>query len=290
MSSIFALPPSLPPLSLLPKASSSPLHVLSMTSLIEGLFQPENCRPFLDASSPRKSKSYLSVYDSCAALSSISTGVFVECELRLFPAGQMIEGKVVKVHGRFSVITAADEDEPRLQVEVHRFVVMNAMDPTSEDIPDDLCTSVTLSGRVVSLTGATGNVGDKFFTLEVSEYVRDRTQTFNIRFATSPLPLRNFLTNSCRCRLNRTTSKRWENATGPALGSTVVISGYLDGETVGALRVEVETMQFITPSRGGEGVGLPPTPGRTRFGIPKGFVHRQCNALLLLSLTVLWQD
>jgi hypothetical protein len=55
---------------------------------------------------------------------------------------------------------------------------------------------------------------------------------------------------------------------------TVLISGYLDGENAGAaLLVEVETMQFITPTRGGEGVGPSRTPGKTRFGIPIGSVR-----------------
>lgn len=281
------------PLSLtLPSTQRSNLYlrVFSMTSLIEGWFQPENARPFVDtstdptATSPRKSKPYLSVYDSYAALGSISTGVFVGCDLRLYLAGQAIIGKVVHVHGRFSVIAPAGEGEPRLQVEVHRFVVMNAMDPASEDIPGDLCTSVTLSGRVILLADATGNSADKFFTLEVSEYVRDRAQTFNIRFAASTLSLRQLLTDFCRCRLNRTTSKRWENTTGPAHGSTVLISGYLGGETAGALRVEVETMQFISPSRGGKGIGSPPTPGRSRFGIPIGYGYHQSNVFLLLTV------
>ena len=69
-----------------------------------------------------------------------------------------------------------------------------------------------------------------------------------------------------------TTSKRWEKTTVPTNGTTVMVSGYIGGENLGALQVEVETMQFITPARGNEGAGLPRTPGRTRFGIPMGFV------------------
>lgn len=59
----------------------------------------------------------------------------------------------------------------------------------------------------------------------------------------------------------------------PTHGSTVLVSGYIDGKSAGELRVEVETMQFITPTRGGEGIGSPRTPGRSKFGIPMGFVH-----------------
>ena len=51
-----------------------------------------------------------------------------------------------------------------------------------------------------------------------------------------------------------------------------MVSGYIGGENVGALQVEVETMQFITPACGNEGAGLPRTPSRTRFDIPMGFV------------------
>ena len=248
-----------------------------MSSLIEGWFQLTNGHPFVDDSpdtttSPRKTKSYLSIYDSCATLGPISSGVFAQCELRLFPGTQVLEGKVVHAHGRFSVITMANEDEPhRLQVEVHRFVVTN-IDPASDDTPGELHTSVTLSGRVVSAADATDNGADKFFTLEVSDYIRDRIQTFNIWFAPFLFLFRYFLIGLHRCRLNRTTSRRWEKTTVPTHGTTVLVSGYIDGENVGVLRVEIETMQFITPARGGEGVGFPRTPGKTRFGIPVGFV------------------
>ena len=248
-----------------------------MSCLIEGFFQPANGRPFADNSadtattSPRKSKTYLSVYDSCAGLGPISSGIFMECELRLFPANHTIDGKVIHAHGRFSVITAADKGDPHLEIEVHRFVIMNMMDPSSEDTPDDLRTSVTLSGRVVPVAD-TINSTDKFFTLEVSEYIRDRTQTFNIRFVAPPLTSKCVLMSFHRCRLNRTSSKRWENTTGPAHGSTVLVSGYLMGENPASLQVEVETMHFITALRGGEGVRSPQMSGKTKFGIPKGFV------------------
>ena len=161
-----------------------------MSALIEGWFQLANGCPFVDdlpgtAASTWKGKSYLSVYNSCAALGPISSEVFAKCELRLFPGNQVLEDKVVHVHGRFSVVATADGDDPFcLQVEVHRFAIMN-MDPTSDDTPGDLHTSVTLSGRVVSTADATDNAADRFFTLEVSEYIRDHIQAFNIRSVTS---------------------------------------------------------------------------------------------------------
>ena len=158
-----------------------------MSALIEGWFQLADGRPFVDnspgmATSTRKGKSYLSIYNSCAALSPISSEVFAKCELWLFPGNQILEDKVVHAHRRFSVATMTDEDDPLcLQVEVHRFVIMN-MDPTSDDTPGDLHTSVTLSGRVISTADATNNATDKFFTIKVSEYIRDHVQVFNIQF------------------------------------------------------------------------------------------------------------
>ena len=172
-----------------------------MSSLIEGWFQPTNGRPFTDnppdttTGSPRKSKSYLSVYDSCASLGPISSGIFIDCELRLFPGNQAISSeRVIHVHGWLSVVPATDEDDPRLQVEVHHFVVTNMIDPAGKDTPDDLRTSVTLSGRVAPLSEMIGNTTDKFFMLELSDYIRDHMQTFTIRFASPPSPLCYFLT------------------------------------------------------------------------------------------------
>jgi len=213
------------------------------------LTQLANGRPFVGdlpdttTSSPRKNKSYLSIYDSCAILSSISSEVFVECELQLFPGNHILEEKVVYAHGQFSVITATNEDKPCLQIEIHWFVVMDMIDPLSEDTPEGLRTSVTLSGQVMSTADTSGSAADKFFMLEVSDYIRDHIQTFNIRFVKFPSLLGQFLTGLCRCRLNRTTSKCWENTTVPIQGTTVLVSGYLEGEDAGVLLVEVETMQ-----------------------------------------------
>lgn len=72
----------------------------------------------------------------------------------------------------------------------------------------------------------------------------------------------------CRCRLNRSSSKRWENATLPINGSAVLVSGCLDGKGVEVMRVDVEVMRFV-PNPSSEGVGSPHTPARTKFGIPK---------------------
>jgi len=168
------------------------LRLSQMTSLIEGWFEPVNGRPYVDdslekGSSSRKDKSYLIVYDACAALGSLSSGVFADCEIWLWPGNQMLEEKVIHIHGRFSVVTAPGEDDPCLKVDVHHFVVMHANDSATHPNPDptplEVRTSVTLCGQVTSITNVANDGGaNKFFGLEVSDYVRDCVQMFHIRF------------------------------------------------------------------------------------------------------------
>jgi len=162
------------------------------------------------------------------------------------------------------------------------------MHPASNDVPDDLHTSVTLFSQVTSHTEVVENTTDKLFVMGISEYIRDHIQTFNIRFAATYTLFRPILIRLHRCRLNRTTSKRWDNTSVPTNGSTVLISGYLDGENPHALLVEIETMQFIAPPRSGESAGSPQAPGRMKFGIPKGFAYALYEVYLLL--TTLRQD
>ena len=58
------------------------------------------------------------------------------------------------------------------------------------------------------------------------------------------------------------------------MGSTVMISGYLEGAEAQAFLIEVEAMGFITPYRGGNVAGNIQTPGqKSSFGIPKRFVR-----------------
>ena len=59
---------------------------------------------------------------------------------------------------------------------------MEVMDPAGDATPDDLSTSVTLLGRAASLPDVVGASADKFFMLEVRDYIRDRNQMFSIRF------------------------------------------------------------------------------------------------------------
>ena len=149
-----------------------------MTSLIEGWFLPVDERPYIDDTGK---KSYLTVFDACASLGSIATGVFMVAELRLYLGGQSIQDKVIHAHGRFCVVSPPGE-EPMLLVEVHRFDIMNAPDPVNDKTPDTICTSVTICGRAV-LTEVASEGHDKFFTLELNEYIRGGSKTFNIRFS-----------------------------------------------------------------------------------------------------------
>lgn len=172
------------------------LYRSQMTSLIEGWFEPVNGQPYVDYSldnnaSPRKDKSYLIIYDACAALGSLASKLFVDCELRLWPGNQVLEQKVIHIHGRFSIAAVPGDEDPSLKVEVHHFVIMHANDLANDPANDlntdptplEVRTSVTLFGQVISTTDAASNGGaDKFFTLEISEYIRDRMQTFRIRF------------------------------------------------------------------------------------------------------------
>ena len=45
------------------------------------------------------------------------------------------------------------------------------IDPSGDQNPEDLRTSVTLCGRVVPVMDGVSDVADRFFTLEVSEYI-----------------------------------------------------------------------------------------------------------------------
>jgi len=184
-----------PLLYLLDRLSHFPIFTLrlsQMTSLIEGWFKLENGRPYVDdspekSSSSRKDKSYLIVFDTCATLGSLSSGIFVDCEIRLWPGNHILEEKVVHIHGRFSIATTPDEDDPCLKIDVHHFVVMHSSDSTTHPDPDptplEVRTSVMLCGQVTSITNVANDGGaNKFFALEVSDYVRDRVQTFRIRF------------------------------------------------------------------------------------------------------------
>jgi hypothetical protein len=250
-----------------------------MSSLIEGWFRLINGHPLVNGSvvptsSPTR-KSYLSLFDACACLGPISAGAFVDCEIRLYLGRQDVEGKVVHMNGRFCVSTSVDRGEPFLQLEVHRFDVIDAWgtsDGSDDSSPDTLCTSITLCGRVVPCE-LVDEGPDKFFALEVNEYIRDRSQTFTIRFGVSSFPLAYLLMNLSRCRLNKTSSKRWEKTNVPIQGTMIQLSGFLGGDRPKDLFVEVEAMYFIPGARGMDSAGSSQSPNKSKFGTPTRFVY-----------------
>lgn len=149
-----------------------------MASLIEGYFLLTEPRPFTGGSA---AKAYLTLYDTCAALGSMSGEVFVDSELRIY--SQSLDGMVVHIYGRFSVAAATEQDEPYLLIEVHRFLATD-ISPYDTTASKDRRTSVTVAGRVVPQTGVTGELGGGFFMLDTNEHIRDRNQSFTIKFAT----------------------------------------------------------------------------------------------------------
>lgn len=158
-----------------------------MTSLIQGFFQLINPRQYVEdasesaPSSPRKDKSYLTLYDSYAGLGEVANRVWVPCDLRVYLGGQDLNEQVVQIHGRFCTVPSVEEDDPCLAIDVQRFVVMTNFE-VKGGVQSDLRVSVTLLGRVSPPAEAVGNTADKFFTLEVSEYVRGRNKTYAMRF------------------------------------------------------------------------------------------------------------
>ena len=70
----------------------------------------------------------------------------------------------------------------------------------------------------------------------------------------------------------------------PVQGTTVLVSGYLNGDSPRGIFVEVETMHFIVPTtRSAERAGALQTPGKSKFGIPTGFVRWLHDVFFLLT-------
>ena len=111
-----------------------------MACLIEGHFHLTGARPFAGSSA---TKAYLTVYDSCAALGLMSEEVFINTELRMYSQG--LDGMVVHLYGRFSVVPATEEEDPYLLIEVHRFIATN-INPFDSAASKDRRMSVTVSG------------------------------------------------------------------------------------------------------------------------------------------------
>jgi hypothetical protein len=165
-----------------------------MTSLIEGFFQVVNPHQFGDNAinagtpSPQKAKSYLTLYNSYVGIGPIAQREWLLCQLRLYSPDQGLDGRVVQVHRRFIVVPSSLEDDHCFEIEVHCFVFMNDMDPTSKN-PPNTHFSVTVYSQVDrQLDSPTGTL-DKFFTVEVIEFIRDHLQTYHLWFIVySPTP------------------------------------------------------------------------------------------------------
>lgn len=156
-----------------------------MSALIEGWFHIFNGRPFDEVvqdsnpSSPRKIRPLLTLHDCCTTIGVLCKKVHLESDLRLYSQIRDLHQRLIYARGRFS-LTPTDEGAAFVQIDAYRITILD-LDP--EDSPDDIRTSVTLYGRVVPINDVVENTPDRFFMLEVSDYVRDHTQTFTIRFA-----------------------------------------------------------------------------------------------------------
>ena len=129
--------------------------------------------------SSQRSKSYLTLYDSYAAIGPTPTSVSVDCELRTYSPGLSLDDTLIQAHGRF-IIKRETGEPPHLDIELHHFAVVKGIDPTDPDL-HGLRTSVTQCGRVISTTDTTDLSADRYIMLEVSEYVRDQTQTSTVQ-------------------------------------------------------------------------------------------------------------
>jgi hypothetical protein len=87
-----------------------------------------------------------------------------------------------------------------------------------------------------------------------------------------------------RCRLNRTNSKRWEKTKIPAVGSTILTSGFLFGQDTDSIQLDIETLQFIVPTRGGDVSESAQTPVRLNFGVLLEFVQQNSHFCILLTV------
>ena len=121
-----------------------------MASLIEGFFQVVNPRQFDnividDTGSPQRKRSPLTLYDSFLTLGTASAREWLPCHLRLYSPERDMDGQILHAHGRFAILPASEEESHRVNIEVHRFVIMSNLD-LDDDKPLEFRTSVTLYG------------------------------------------------------------------------------------------------------------------------------------------------
>lgn len=156
-----------------------------MASLIEGFFEVVDPREFGDeatgtTSSPQRDRSYLTLYDSYIGLGP-EKKTWLPCKLRIYAPGQDLSDNVLHVHGRFVIVPTSGGEDPCFKIEVHRFL------PMVDFIQDEkkLRFSVTFYGRIYQQIDSPPGTEDGFFSVEVSDYVRDRSQSYIIRFVVS---------------------------------------------------------------------------------------------------------
>ena len=130
-----------------PNPNSHPLlrHLFHMTSLIKGWFLVRKKGEDDSLNLTNSRKLYLSIFNSLPSLGQISTEIYIDCELRLYPGPggrECLEDQVIHAHGRFCINSTGEA--LTLQMEVHRFDIM----AVGESIPDTLC---PLSHYVVTL-------------------------------------------------------------------------------------------------------------------------------------------
>lgn len=165
-----------------PKVPAPSSQLPPMSSLIEGFFEVIDPRVWGDdiantaTSSPQRDKSYLTLYDSYFGLGS-DHKTWLPCELRLYSPDEDLSDKVIHVHGRFVVVPSSAETDPCIKIEVYCFISMSDFVQEEKNIRF----SITFYGRVYQHINAPQGSNNKIFSVEVSEYVRDRSQTYIIR-------------------------------------------------------------------------------------------------------------
>ena len=145
---------------------------------------------FEDPKDPNR-KTYLVLHDACASLGPIKAAKPIDSELRIYPGGDPIDNMVLHVQGRFCVVSPTGET-PFLLAEIHRFDIMHIADPSAETTPDTVRTSVTTCGRAIPSDVVT-DTRDRYFGLEMKEYIRDISHEFNITYRTSDFSLTHLL-------------------------------------------------------------------------------------------------
>jgi hypothetical protein len=138
-----------------------------MASLTEGFFQVVNPHQFEDGT---RNRTYLTLYDSYFALGPISTREWLPCQLRLYSPDKDLNNQIIHLHGCFALISAPEEDDHCMEIDIHRLILMTNLDPKEGD-PLDLRTSLTVYRQVLHQLDGLALSSDIFFSAEISDYV-----------------------------------------------------------------------------------------------------------------------